>query len=239
MLVIGFATQFYTLWEKNEYTRSEGCKITEYRFIKNVSTDVDKVKALYPDVEIDMGLKGSHSFVVYEKKEFVKVPNDCFQFGKYKGEKIDDSCGSDYLAWYYQSAYDETEDGLANAECVRAVLEPRGYSFDGKFCYDPESTKYRAERKKAIAEAKERVKSGNVDFIAEKNLNYEGYIIADYIGYEFENFKVLYYAGYEYGLPTLNGKGKKIKGKKVVVTDYEVLDELTIKVKDFRVEAAA
>ena len=239
MLVIGFATQFYTLWEKNVHTKPEIGTFTEYRFVKNISTDLDKVKALYPDVEIDMGLKGNRSFVVYEKT-FVKEPNDCFQFGKYKGQKIADSTDYNYLAWYYDAAYCETEDGLVNAECVRVVLEPLGYSFSdcGRYCFDPETTKYRAERNKAIAEAMERVKSGNVDFIAEKNLDYEGYIVANEIEYEFENYKVLNYAGYEYGLPTLKGKGKKIKGKKVVVTDFEVTGDLSVKVKDFRVEAA-
>lgn len=237
MNVIGFATQFYTLWEKNEHTKPEIGKFTEYRFIKNVSTDLDKVKALYPDVEIDMGLKGSRSFVVYDK-EFVKEPNDCFQFGRYKGQKIEGSCDYDYLVWYYQSVYCETEDALANVEYVKAILEPLGYSFRGRYCYDPETTKYLAERDKAIAEAMERVKSGDVDFIAEKNLDYEGRITANEIDYEFESYKVLSYAGYEYGLPTLKGKGKKIKGKKVVVTDFEVMGDRSVKVKDFRVEAA-
>ena len=238
MNVIGFATQFYTLWEKNEFTKPEIGKFTEYRFIKNISTDLGKAKALYPDAEVDMGLSGSRTFVVYDKKEFVKEPADRFQFGKYKGQKIADCTDYGYLAWYYQSVYCEAEDVLANVEHVKAVLEPLGYSFDGHFCFDPEETEYRAETAKEIAEAKERMKSGNVDFVAERNLDYEGRITANEIEYEFENYKVMTYAGYGYGLPTLKGKGKKIKGKRIVVTDFEITGDLSVKVKDFRVEVA-
>lgn len=237
MNIIGFATKFYTLWEKNEFTKPEIGKFTEYRFIKIVSTDLNKVKDMYPDVEIDMGLCGSRTFVVYDKKDFIKEPNDCFQFGKYKGQKIIENTDYEYMVWYYQHVYCESEDVLANVEYIKNVLEPLGYSFVGHWCYNPETTKYLAERKMKIAEAKERVKNGNVDFIAEKNLDNEGHITINEIDYEFENYKVLSYAGYEYGLPTINEKGKKIKGKKIVITDFEVIGETSIKIKKFKVES--
>ena len=61
MKVIGFANKFYTLWNVTskvvESKYSKDTLVTN-TYIKNISMDIDKVKELYPDVEIDESLRG-------------------------------------------------------------------------------------------------------------------------------------------------------------------------------------
>jgi hypothetical protein len=96
--LIGFATQFYTLWEYSCTPRYGGNVVMngvpppivgynhEYFYLKNISMDIEKVKELYPGVTIDEDLRGqSRSFERYER---VERPVDCFNFGKLEGQKI-------------------------------------------------------------------------------------------------------------------------------------------------------
>ena len=54
--IIGFATQFYTLWDYevvNNYVQDSygnyhvSSQTTKYFYIKNISKDIDKVKGMY------------------------------------------------------------------------------------------------------------------------------------------------------------------------------------------------
>lgn len=99
--LIGFATEFYTLWEyqstpvysSNEVVNGVTPMVTgynhEYFYLKNISKDLAKVKALYPGVAIDEDLRGvSRSFQRWEK---VEPPAGCFTFGKLVNQLISDS----------------------------------------------------------------------------------------------------------------------------------------------------
>jgi ribosomal protein S17 len=105
--IIGFATKFYTLWHYEaipQYrTDSYGTHHQigvqhNYYYCKNISTDLDKVKSLYPNVAIDKGLKGTTSFTENEKLD---LPNNYFWAGKYAGRLIDEIMVSDfqYCLW--------------------------------------------------------------------------------------------------------------------------------------------
>ena len=87
--IIGFATQFYTLWNyeavpqyKTDSYGNHHQKGIEhkYYYCKNVSTDLDKVKALFPNVEIDTELRGTSSFTRNEKLD---LPENYFCFTHY------------------------------------------------------------------------------------------------------------------------------------------------------------
>ena len=106
--LIGFATQFYTLWNyeavKNYTADAYGnyyvSSVThKYYYIKNISKDLEKVRAMYPGIEIDESLRGqSRDFSMIEK---VDLPEGYFWFGKYYGKTIDEVIKSDfsYCLW--------------------------------------------------------------------------------------------------------------------------------------------
>ena len=111
--VIGFAGTYYTLWSYEDCTSKQGDFMifeTKYHYHKNISKDIEKVKSLYPNVEIDMTLKGSSDFTKFVKKEFVNPFTslaDSMPFGKYNGKKIGDVLEKDpeYLIWISENSY--------------------------------------------------------------------------------------------------------------------------------------
>ena len=107
MKIIGFATQFYTLWDYEaipQYkTDSYGNHhqigiVHNYCYCKNISTDLEKVKSMYPNITIDNGLRGTKSFT---RSEAINLPNNYFWYGKYAGKLIDEIIESDfgYCLW--------------------------------------------------------------------------------------------------------------------------------------------
>lgn len=105
--IIGFATQFYTLWDyesvpqykTDSYGNHHQTGVNHnFYYIKNVSTDIDKVKTLFPDIEIDTDLRGTRSFTRNEKLD---LPNNYFWAGKYSGRLIDEIMEIDfkYCLW--------------------------------------------------------------------------------------------------------------------------------------------
>lgn len=105
--IIGFATQFYTLWDyevvpqykTDSYGNHHQTGVDhKYYYIKNISTSLDKVKALFPHVEIDTELRGTSSFIRNEKLD---LPNNYFWSGKYAGKLIDEIMENDfqYCLW--------------------------------------------------------------------------------------------------------------------------------------------
>ena len=129
MLKIGFANKFYTLWDtQTEYQYKQdsfghywttGIKVNNY-YIKNISIDLEKVKAQYPDVEIDEELRGRTSSWGYflpktmsDVKWMSQEEIEVFQFGRDKGNRIEDvanegreSC--EYIDWYLDFRRDQT-----------------------------------------------------------------------------------------------------------------------------------
>ena len=108
MNTIGFATEFYTLWdvtsEATYFTdaygnvHTTGSK-TNYCYIKNVSTDLDKVKTLFPTAPIDENLRGkSNSFVVTKEED--TTPH-ILKFGRYIGRTIEDVANIDFNYIFY------------------------------------------------------------------------------------------------------------------------------------------
>lgn len=96
MKTIGFATQFYTLWDVQVspvYQSNDRGQHTlighnyVYTYIKNISMDLDKVNRLYPELSIDHSLCG---ITGREWTKFVDIPvtETQFPFGMYKGTEI-------------------------------------------------------------------------------------------------------------------------------------------------------
>jgi hypothetical protein len=121
--IIGFASQYYTLWtyrtETTYVTDAYGKhwpsqNYTYYTFHKNISKDLDKVKASYPDTSIDEGLRGKQrSFSV---KGEVDLTPELIKFGKYNGYTISEIADMDfnYLLWLRDNVYGNDVRALIN-----------------------------------------------------------------------------------------------------------------------------
>lgn len=233
-LVIGFTNKMYTLWQKTFIENNYGGYDT-YTYVKNISMDFEEAKKQYPNAEIDLTLRGHKEItrMVFEKPQY---NDDEFSFGKYAGQKIAESTDYNYLEWYYGQIDGDT----TRKEIIKSILEPLGYGFRGEHCImNPEWYQDYLKEKATEEAAKKMVESGNIEFIPEYNIDYEGEINVDGILYKFENVQECYYSGFSYYLPMLNGKSKRIKNKKVIVTEFEKLENDTILIKNFKIEKVA
>ena len=247
---IGFANKFYTLWNVSESVKDNGyghkLVTTNFSFVKNISFDKDTALAKYPEAQFDENLRGRTK----SWKSFSEVWDsvDVFRFGKYKYSKIDDISDSSYIAWYWDHVYDEHKD------YVESILVKRGYevrSFKTKAGRISVTTKYIVSPEDLIKEREYREKVDTyynkclngepLEVVPTTTLNDEGYYRSDDdIVYKFNNFKVMDYRGFTYGLPIdLGGHTKRIKNKKVYIMDYSysLSDNyiLTITVKNFKI----
>lgn len=129
MKAIGFATEYYTLWEVtkektyvtiNNEPRFAGTKYN-YTFFQNLSKDLDKAKEKFVKLtglnapEPDEELNGkNNSFSIFKKAEIYKVGE--FPKGRYAGYSIADCKDIDYLLWAYNNMLEgENKDIAENA----------------------------------------------------------------------------------------------------------------------------
>lgn len=228
MKVIGFANQFYTLWEVNtttiDYGHGHKAEVTRSEYIKNISLDEETAKEKYPDARIDMSLKGKTRSFTYEKEYWDNV--DTFRFGYNKYTKIDNAIDKDIL-WYYDFCCDEQK------EYIEKLMTSRGYevrkSYNSNILISPEMLNNERIQKEKFNTLVNEIKSNKeLTFFCEYNPDSEGeYWTEDNnIHYHFQEVKENYYNGFNYYLPLLNGKAKRVKNKNIKVTDftYEVKD---------------
>ena len=219
--IIGFATQFYTLWDyeavpqykTDSYGNHHQTGVNHnYYYIKNVSTDIDKVKTLFPSVESDTELRGTSSFTRNEKLD---LPENYFWGGKYAGKLIDDILEVDfkYCLW---SAENYNMPYITNHPKYIAHFEAI------------------AKAEQAEINSKELLKVGDVveleftrnGYNADKEYT-ECWTEANYNDVEIAvncNGVKPVSGMYPYLMPVINGKAQKTKGKKLTVTVMEVLE---------------
>lgn len=228
--IIGFATQYYTLWDYevnptfvtdsygNHWLKGSN---TTYSFIKNIAMDLDKVKSLYPGVEIDMDLKGTTNWVKEEKKD---LPSGYFWFGKYYGKKIDEvlSIDFDYCLWVIENS------GNA-AEC--------GYIKDSQIYHEYLTAE--ANKRQAEIDAAELVEVGKEYELLFTTNGYDSFEDqTDYICTQamLGETKIVIHCDkwqdvwgmYPYIMPCINGKIQRVKNKTIKVKVLEVLDTSNI-----------
>ena len=219
MKAIGFTNKFFTLWSidvEPVYTTDICGKHwltghnTIYTYHKNISFDIEKAKLLYPTLEIMEDLKGKTTSWTTENKE--DLCPEIMKFGKYYKHNINDLLVNDfqYLVW---------------------VCENNRHSSNGKYAMNLSKIQ---NHFKAIEDAANKIiedknntfeailKSGVYEFVAEKNLRIHddiAYIIVNIddlnITFKFKagTFSYNEYNGFLYGLPIVNGKAKRMKGK--------------------------
>jgi hypothetical protein len=222
--IIGFGTQFYTLWNyetENQYRADAYGKkhqigiLHNFYYLKNISKDLVKVKELYPNVQIDEQLRGKTSSFSWE--ESLGLPEGYFWFGKHIGELINKVIESDfeYCLWYAENYNNTTSKSIEE--------NPKYISFlDSK----------NQEKIDLLASAK-LLKVGDLvqlEFLtngynANKKLT-ECWIMASYEGFTVRavtNGVKKVNGLYPYLMPIINGRAVKTKNKTIEVEVIEVI----------------
>jgi hypothetical protein len=216
--IIGFTTKFYTLWAYeavptyriDSYGNKHQTGVNHnYTYIKNVSTDLGKVKILYPNLVIDTELRGIHTFTRNEK---IDLPENYFWFGKYAGSLIDDILEIDfeYCLW-----------SVEQFKISYILNHPKYIAHIASI----------AQAKQTEINSKKLLKVGDV---VELDFTRNGYNTDDLYTYcwsdaTYDDVEVsiickgVKFVGgmYPYLMPIINGKAQKTKGKKLTVTIEE------------------
>lgn len=164
MLTIGFADQFYTLWDATtdiQYVTDGNGKhwpsheTTKFSYIKNIATDLDKVKELYPNTPIDENLRGIHRS--WSQDGVKDLSPELFKSGKYNLKTIHEVAEIDvkYLVWYNENGWKPDTRKLiaelpqvvayyANIEAekqakINAYKELKSGAYIGTFIQNPNS----------------------------------------------------------------------------------------------------
>ena len=244
---IGFTNKYYTLWEIWEEHKPLGnghsYVITHYNYIKNISFDRDTAISKYPGLPIDETLRGHTRSWNSTKEVWDNV--DVFRFGKYKYEKIDQSTDINYLTWYWNNI-----DG-DHKEFVGHVLEDNGYEIRERvynlssgprveqYLMSPEALEEENKLDKEFHEMVDKIQNATeLNFFCQSNPDYEGEYWDGNIHWRFQEVKENYYNGFEYYLPILKGKAKRIKNKNILVTKftYEINEKtIIIQILDFKI----
>ena len=219
--IIGFATQFYTLWDyeavpqykTDSYGNHHQTGIDhKYYYIKNISTDLDKVKSLFPNVEIDTYLHGTSSFTRNEKLD---LPDNYFWGGKYAGKLIDEIMEIDfkYCLWsaenYNMPYITNHPKYIAHFEAIEKVKQDEINSKQLLKVGDIVELEFTRNGYNADDEYTECWTEANYNDV-EVAVNCSG--VKPVSGM------------YPYLMPIINGKAQKTKGKKLTVTVLEVLE---------------
>ena len=246
MEYIGKADKFYTLWEVTEDSRTtprgQVYKVVYHKYIKNISFDLLKATAKYPNAILDESLRGHSSWVSYD---YPKPPVDEFCGGKYRGDKIAECTDYPYLHWAYNMTSVIPWDAR---EVVEGILTKVGYRrINDSHIATPEEVEM-IEKSFADCEAAQETleKFNSISVVPSKNLDDCGHLTVDNIEFIFPNYKEIEYAGFPYGLP-INSKGqaKRIKNKmiEIIPESYELhINEhgwgatLMVTVKDFNIK---
>lgn len=243
-LAIGFSNKYYTLWSMTIHVNEKpwGFETRRYySFQKLLGKNIEKIKKMYPGVEINEKLNGRRrTFEEFDKRVFTSP--DYFKFGKYSRTRIDECEDLSYLEWYIEQITEDKE----HLDVVTKYLESNGYeiSWCGKLIYllNPVEVKKKNLVKDKYKDILKKLETNEpINIAPDRNLNSNGeyYNSAMEITYKFKNFVRNHWDGYSYTLPTINGKGKRIKLKNVTITKYtyETKEDgsLVINVEDFTV----
>ena len=218
MRTIGFAEQYYTLWEVTQdirYGQDSGIitetPITRYAYIQNLSKDRDEAIRKAGTCNIDMDLRGKHYFERSGAPKLITNGIDTVVgFGKYSGKTLAEIAEIDmgYILWMKENTrhFPELIEGLPtyqqHLDALRSIAQ---------------------EKMDAI----ERLPVGEVEFdiVMEKSLS-AGKNTANYLGdvdgltleIAFPDYSIMYYKGFEYALPIdEKGNAKRVKGKRVTI----------------------
>jgi uncharacterized protein (DUF3820 family) len=218
---IGFANKFYTLWYTEKvpvYTTDSygkhwlvGYNI-RYDYLKNISFDLEKVKLLHPGLNINEELRGRTQSWLSENKD--DLCPQIMKFGKYAGHDLNELVEKDfqYVLWL-----SENSTHSHNGKYARSMQKIQDH-------YQAIEENYTKISEKCKTIFGEILNARSFEFLAERNLKINGniaYMLVNiddcHITFNFQpgTFSWNEYNGFEYGLPIVKGKAKRMKGKNV------------------------
>lgn len=210
-LVIGKAKTMYTLYE----CVTDGVK-SNYAFVKILSKDLNKVKAIYPNLKVDETLHGKFveriASLTEPKNIQVKVLGFKFNSGKYVGMLVSEVNDPNYLCYVYNNGY---FSNISVAIKERA-LELGAIDILGKIYIKNTKSYFAAMNIYNLVTNNEAF-----NFAAKCNLNELGEIkdFDSQFTFIFNNCKFTAYST----LPIDEfGKAKKIKGKEIRITKGKI-----------------
>ena len=237
---------FYTLWEitTHEAPTPVGRRIyKQYKYVKNISKNEEKAFSKYPNAVFDPSLAGP-SFRKLDHIEYDSTTK--YAYGRYSGQEINEVDDRDYLGWYYINLKDYIcsvgEDFFENHKKFVEQILNKKYDWvykDGKLYNEYEYAMMIIAKKNIKEVLTKKENHENLEFIANNNIDGYGKIEINGVNYQFPKISYHSYAGYSYYLPVLNGKSKRIKYKKIIVTDYEyekTNSEILIKINNFKIQ---
>jgi hypothetical protein len=224
--IIGFANQFYTLWEYSKSTQyvtdAYGTshpirEIVIYTYIKNISTDLSKVESLYPSTTIDLQLRGSRSF---ELQSQIDRPKGYFWGGKYAGKLIDDiiNCDFNYCLWSIENYKGDTFNHITNHPKYIQYLQDIENERNAKL------SRARLLKVGEVAELQFVTNGYNFDIYEGDNVCWANAYIEDNNKVCIELLGKSVGGMYPYVMPIINGKPQRTKGKSIYVTIAEVIN---------------
>lgn len=230
MLRIGFATEFYTLWDISKEimysTNARGEHFPSYEkvsyyYMQNLSKDEFKAKekaknmgAIDLDVDEELfGRNNSFSKQVKLNSELPRNINPFFTFGKYQEAPILECVDISYLEWYFKET---------NNRYAKQVLLANGYvEFDNNVYNQEEYAKILENLEKAkirdhFVKSLESGEQIELTFTILSNANSYGIVRTTLpLDLIFTETKAMYYKGIEYYLPIIDTKAKKLKNKEI------------------------
>lgn len=233
--VIGFANKYYTQWLVTSSYSPNGEVETKYNYIKNLSLELETAASLIPEAEIDLTLKGSKNFTRREKtySKITSANASWFFFGKYKDKSIEKCNDYDYLMWYAN----QTNNSLAEKILIDSGNYTRkDYYLSIKKVDHKKKTLHQLIEKGVEVTILSHFQIGMCDI--NKMINGELSKLEDVyvarcwasmeVGGEEKKFQIFFSADdydfkeysfkdTEYWLMVDNGKGKKLKNKKVFI----------------------
>jgi len=244
MMTIGFAEKFYTLWDvtsediysttisANGESHAKSGERVICTYIKNVSTDLDKVKSVYPDLPINEDLRGmSRSFEYLTGEKKIEYADDVFALGYNKGYAIALCNSIRDLKWALENeSGSDRRTNIKNQMISLGMVEAYDVMYDNQEQADKavELINERAARQMNADNIFDTMANGGtLEVTFEKNLDEYGryYDKSNGLRFEFKNYKVMSYKGFDYALPSVDGKGKKIKGQTLSLTCKTIEDE--------------
>ena len=227
---IGFKGKYYRLYEyKIKYSEENGktYKYEYYSFIKVISMSKEKTIEKYPDIQFDE-FCNDRKYSTFHKRTLI-INDNKFHCGKYAGKSFDMCDDYDYMAWFYNSCANKNQK-----EILKSILLENNYILIDNEFHSSEQIKIDINKENKKNEMLKKLNK-NLPFISniEKNPNINGdyYDKSLQIKLHFVNYKTSFWDDYCYSMPIdINGKAKRIKGKQILITKYNINDFDTIEV---------
>lgn len=193
MKTIGFANQYYTLWNvtktKVAINPFQVIERSHFTYIQNLSKDLEKAKEkISGDFVLDLELRGDVREFYTDGEPSQEIPESVFKFGKYIYQDITSCKDFDYVKWYYS----ETDN-----EFALEVLLKNGFELVDGILYDLDDAEkqkhYLSLKRGHLFENKKRVE---LKIKTIKAFGFEGYYGYTFIRvYETECGKEVKYMG--------------------------------------------